>query len=165
MTDIKFNEYYEKYFFKLVDRIKDRGFDYDRAKDLAQDTMLWAYENIEKYNPDAGSFWTWINMKLRQIIYDYNQGHESKAIQFSQLSESEQKFITNIPTPQVSVEEIIIDKIDTEVMLSGYSSDQKRAYELYLQGLTQQEIADEIGVSQPTISNWINIVNMDGFKR
>lgn len=75
----QFGSLYDKYVKKIYDFIYFKTFHKETAEDLASQTFLKAVENVQKFNPDKGTFSSWLYCIARNTVIDYYRTHKVEA--------------------------------------------------------------------------------------
>jgi len=134
-------DHYSDSLYGIINRILG---DVQLAEDALQKTFLKIWQNIEGYNEDKASLFTWMSVIARNTALDQKR---LKTFQAKQKT--------------VSVDEIVYRKganmpdgtsIDATRLLASLDANNRIVLEYaYLKGYTQQEISDELNIPLGTV--------------
>ncbi|HMW40229.1 MAG: RNA polymerase sigma factor [Saprospiraceae bacterium] len=120
----------------------------DAAEDSLQEGFIKIWRNLNEYNPERSSLFTWILTIIRNTAIDNLRKHGTRKIQsidsdvYNDIKLSESMQITD---------PALMNKINT------LDPKYRALIDLvYLQGYTQQEIADEFGIPLGTVKTRIS---------
>lgn len=136
--------------FRLVGDEKD-------AEDIAQETFVKAWKNIESYSPASARFKTWLMRIARNTSIDYLR--KKKHLPFSALEREDEtsSFAENLPDEQPLPEEVLAhadDLEDLERALAKLSPLYRETLLLYYgSDLTFEEAAEISGISANTLKS------------
>lgn len=107
----------------------------DDAADIAQETMIIAFEKLKNYDPEKGTFKSWVSKITINEALRFKKKASSK-VSLETLSSFEKLLKTE---DQHSINEEILPKLQP---------DQKELYKLYFEyGMNHQEVADNLNIS------------------
>lgn len=137
----RFITYYHDHKDKILTYLMIRlSFDRAQAEDLLMDVVLKAYENFHKFDPEKGSFKTWIfTLAHNHLVNFWRDNKKKKTTSLDQLEEG--GFVAAI----VAAEDSISPKIENEKIqhvLSLMKDGEREIITLrYLEDLDYGEIA------------------------
>jgi len=140
-----FEQFYYRYFLKLVNVVYRKTHDQHSAEEIANDTFLALYLNSEKIknNPIA-----YCRAVLKNKIADYFRGRPK--IRTDQVEElvAESRVGTSLPIEAKELEEQILRQIE------ALPEQCRRVFIMRRAGkLSNQEVAAELGISVKTVEN------------
>lgn len=150
----KLYDRYGQLVYSLALRILD---DAAAAEEVAQDVFLQVWRSAEVYDEGQGKVVTWLTSFARHRAIDMlrrrkvrPEGHQSALEDFWDLSSPEQA-----PEPAV---EAALDVRNLRQALGTLPEDQRRVLAMaYFQGLTQQEIADQMKEPLGTVKTRVRL--------
>lgn len=118
------------------------------AQDIVQDSFVKVWKNIQSYNPDKGTFFTWMLNITRNTAIDFLR--KSKKQQAQSIQDVENSVVMDSGnTPN-------IDTIGLKAIVDNLQGDQKILVEyIYFKGFTQQEVSDELDIPLGTVKTRI----------
>jgi RNA polymerase sigma-70 factor, ECF subfamily len=128
--------------FGIIRRIVDSEI---LAEEALQDTFLKIWNNIESYDANKGTFFTWMRRIAHNTSIDLlRQGNRQPQGQSLEGNEGalDARYQSNIPVDNIGLQ-TIIEKLRPEY--------QEIIELLYFQGYTQQEVADELNLPLGTV--------------
>ncbi|MDH5656705.1 MAG: sigma-70 family RNA polymerase sigma factor [Spirochaetia bacterium] len=144
----KLKEYYSGYYSRVFSYLKSICRDSDTAEDVAQETFIRVQKSLKTFNPEKGSFSTWIrtiakNLCIRNLKKNsrYDADSEKISLEADQRIGAEDNFIKNSLT--ISIKKAIECLSEPERSIVYYK---------YRDNLTLDEIAERAGISRRTVS-------------
>lgn len=127
----------------------------EERKDCMQEVYLKLYRNIDKFNPESGSFRAWFNKLLSNQVIDFRRKMRPEDVMdeedvFEQLQD---------PTP---IAEIQMDQAESARLLREILEvlpDEQRicVVQFYFQGKKRKEIAEMLDVSEETVKRRLKL--------
>ncbi len=127
------------------------------AEDAAQDALSRAWELRDKWDPGAGSLKSWFFGLVRVCCLERRrQGHGLRPFR-SEAQDRPQIVSLDDEWDEDSepAEEVDEQRAQLRVAVEELAGRQREVIELYLQGYTQQEIGDMLGMRQRTVSEYM----------
>lgn len=128
---------------------------HQEAEDLIQEIFLSLWRK-NSYNPERGSFKTFLMLLVRSRAIDKLRSKKTAQKVLEKSGQQLQKENTgNIP-----LEKTVSDEIAqrVKIALSQLPEKQRQALEMsYFQGLSQQEISQQLDVSLGTVKSWFRL--------
>lgn len=139
--DTLFGVDYAEYHARLLRFLCKMGVPLEDARDLAQDTLLRAYESRDRYRPEY-SLWVWLRAIARNLAIDY----------FRRVR-VEQRLFVPLETLQHCGCEPNIDweRLDIERARLQVPEPYRTTLDLWCAGYEYAEIADLLGVRVGTV--------------
>ncbi len=147
----KFLRHYHETKDKLFNYLMVRlSFNRPQAEDLLMDVFLKAYENFGKFNPEKGSFSTWIfTVAHNHLVNHWRDDAKRKTTSLDKLEESGYTAASIEAEDRVSP---VIQNEKIEKVLNLMSDSEKEIITLrYLQDLEFSEIAEVLNKKEGTI--------------
>jgi RNA polymerase sigma-70 factor, ECF subfamily len=124
--------------------LKDR----DEAEDIAQEAFVKAYLKLADYNPSMGRFSTWLYRIATNLALNKLKQNNRK------MDVNDIELLTESTMPTYLEDERKQEIISAVIKLMP--PEYRRAVEAYYwQGLSYQDIADELGVPLGTLKTWM----------
>ncbi len=134
---------------KIKSLLVRNGADITLAEDIMHDTMINIWDKIHMYNPDKGSFSSWIFTIARNNRIDLLRKKSSQP--YTDISEIE------LPSENENSQDIVERKSLTNQVKNAISllpDKQKRVIELsFINDMTQDEIAAELDIPIGTVKS------------
>ena len=114
------------------------------AEDAIQKSFLKIWNNIDQYNPERSTLYTWMAQIVRNTSIDIRR---LKSFQKEEKSDSLDTSVHNVKTSRSNT-----DHLDISTLLEGM--DEKYLFvleHLYLKGYTQSELSKEFNIPLGTI--------------
>ncbi len=142
-----YHDHKDKLFNYLMVRL---GFNRPQAEDLLMDIVLKAYENFGKFNPEKGSFSTWIfTVAHNHLVNHWRDDAKRKTTSLDKLEEGGYTAASIEAEDRVSP---VIQNEKIEKVLNLMSDTEKEIITLrYLQDLEFSEIAEVLNKKEGTI--------------
>lgn len=141
-----FKELFNKFFPSLCLIASRILKDEEKGKDVAQDAFVKLWEKSHEEFSDEGALQAYLYVLVKNSCIDALR--KEKKIQWTSLEDQ-----VHLPNEQLVLDEILRE--ETLRLLSGaignLSKQAAQTVELTLQGMSNQEIADELGVSVNTV--------------
>jgi len=142
-----YNDNKDKLFTYLMVRL---NFDRSLAEDLLMDVVLKAYKNFNKFDPDKGSFKTWIFTLTRNHLMNYWRDNKKKTT--VSLEDLEEEGFSPAVTEAEDYFSQQIDSQQIQNILSLIKDDEREIITLrYLQELSFEEISGIVGKKEGAI--------------
>lgn len=118
------------------------------ASDLLQESMVKVWRNIESYNPQKGSFFTWMLNISRNTAIDHLRRSKNKSdVEIQKLSDNVgMQSDMKINTDTMGMREILNNLPEEHQILIDY---------VYFRGFTQKEVSDELDIPLGTVKTRI----------
>jgi RNA polymerase sigma-70 factor (ECF subfamily) len=144
------SELYDRYastFYGLASKIVKSD---EIAQDVVQDAFVKIWKNIQSYNSEKGSFFTWMLNITRNTAIDFLR--KSKKERSSSIQDIENSVdMDGGTTPN-------IDTIGLGSIVENLQEDQRILVEyIYFKGYTQQEVSDELDIPLGTVKTRIRM--------
>lgn len=123
--------------------------DEDTAKDLAQETILKAFTNYDKFRINT-NLKGWLRVIMRNIFINGYRRRSSRLVKYDSDSFTVMQGETDYYGPDA-----IFHKEQIEKAVAGLSDDFKIPFERHCSGFKYQEIADEMGLPIGTVKSRI----------
>lgn len=165
-TGLNFNEFYKKYYSKLVWKISQMNITSLDAEDIANRAFIQSLNKIEMYNPQY-NFSTWLFDIAKKMAYQYKKD-SSRMIAVDVMSEDSDSDEAYNPIQGYLIHKTADDyyhNLDNEVLLQKkYKATLKEISKLDpkyrtiielcdIHGKTYNEICDALGVNLQTVKN------------
>ena len=118
------------------------------AQDIVQDAFVKVWRNIQSYNPEKGTFFTWMLNITRNTAIDFlRKAKKQQAMSIQDVENTVVMDSGNTPN---------IDIIGLKEIVNNLQEDQKILVEyIYFKGYTQQEVSDELEIPLGTVKTRI----------
>jgi RNA polymerase sigma-70 factor (ECF subfamily) len=118
--------------------------DEDQAQDVLQDCFVTIWKKVASYNPEKGSFFTWmLNICRNRAIDTLRKDNRAQAHQEEMM---ETGFIST------ATEALNVDAIGLKELIGTLSPEERLVIDyLYFRGYTQQEASEELEIPLGTI--------------
>jgi len=127
--------------FGIISRIIKDGM---VAEEVLQQTMLKAWKNIDLYNPDKSSLYTWLHSIARNSAID--------KVRLKSYQNQQKTDTINPNVHEGRAAKIATDKIDVDKITASLDEKYKVVLDkMYLEGYSQREIADELDIPLGTV--------------
>jgi RNA polymerase sigma factor (sigma-70 family) len=125
--------------------------DYMAIDDLANETIAWAYEHRHLYDVGRGRVKTWLFQSVARTVLKNYLGKLGKHRRLGGAPATDDLQDTRTPESACNVEELLND---WERRI-GLKKEEREVLELMTRGLTQAEIARELGRPEGSINNLV----------
>ena len=120
------------------------------AEDIVQETFWKAWERADSYQPERGSFTTWLFRIARNLAIDAYRRRSARPPAADTESVLENVTDPNINVPEQAVSNVMAQQV--QAALNFLPHEQRQVIEMaYFQGMTRQEIAAATGEPIGTI--------------
>lgn len=155
-TGVKFNNYYAKFYPKLVWYLRSKCTDHFEVEDIAVDSFVKALQNIHKFDPTY-QFSTW----LYKLSYNVLKEHFKKKARINIVKDLEDSVLVELCP---NIESTIVEddyrntlKVDVVIDCMQSLTDKKnKVLELReFDELSYQEISDKLNLNLSTVKSQI----------
>ncbi len=129
----------------------------ETAEEILQDIFLKVWDKIESYDPSKGKLFTWmINIARNQAIDKTRSKENSK----SRKTDDIDYLVNKIDIQEHS--QLQVDAIGLKEVLLKLSEDQQFIVkQLYLEGYTQSEVAEEFDIPLGTVKTRLRLAMIE----
>jgi RNA polymerase sigma-70 factor, ECF subfamily len=148
-----YNQLYKNYSGALYGIIFRIVRDEEIAADVLQDSFIKIWKNIDSYNKEKGTLFTWMLNITRNTAIDKLRSKEYKNTSKIRPIEENVGIIDSGNST-----ENIVDHIGIKGLVDTLADDQKQIIEkIYFEGYTQTEVSEELGVPLGTVKTRVRI--------
>lgn len=148
--------YNHKFIHNIVKKFNNR--DYDNYDELFQEGVIALWKALQKFEIGRGinfSTFAYVVIKNACLIYINGENkirNNEESIELKSSPNDKENFSkTNIDIVYnksiVSLEDRVINKIDSELKFEGISNFERKIYNNYVSGMTKKEAAKRLGIS------------------
>jgi|SRR6478609_2714526 len=151
MHEQQFTELYQHFYPPIYGYLLKKTQSHEQAEDLAQEVFV---RMLAKFDGEHAA--TWLFRVANNLFIDFYRRQQK--IPFLTLGGMDENFVVNIPDESPSPEEVAT-KREVQDRLAEFSQPRKRVISLLCQGYSNQEVAEQLGVSVSVIkSRWYRIL-------
>ncbi|GAA3233081.1 sigma-70 family RNA polymerase sigma factor [Actinocorallia longicatena] len=122
------------------------GGDRHWAEDVVQETMIRAWRNVSRLDPDVESLMPWLATVARRIVIDDRRRRESRP------RETGDGPLESVPVPD-GMEDLLRTVVVSEALQTLSAAHREALTETVLRGRTVNEAADVLGVPVGTVKS------------
>lgn len=140
-----YDGYFNRAIFIAMPYVKN---DYDKAKDIAQESMIKVWKKQDSFDETKATFYTWFYRIVMNTAYDRYRSDTLRVM----LRNDEAKW-DNFKCPCIN-----LDTIDLETHLNKIELNYRvPLYLHFIEGYTHQQIHEELGMALGTIKSRLKI--------
>lgn len=143
---------YKKIFFYNIYKWCAGQYDRETVEDMAMEFLGKISSKIHLYNPEKALFSTWMTTSMKNFSIEYSKRKGGKPIKNS-MNIDDIKF--NVPSEPSSFETLSHKGLVKRMLSMLGSEDTKIFNEVFVNGLSQTEAAEKLGL--PTNTMWYRI--------
>lgn len=150
-----FEHLYDHYAPNLYGIVKNIVPTTDLAEDVLQKSFVKIWQNIDQYNENRGTFFTWMmNICRNQAIDEYRKIKRSK----QNMIQNEDNTVHNTELSKEIIPDEQEDYSELREALKNLPEEQRTVIEnLYLNGMTQRELAEHSDIPLGTIKSRVRL--------
>lgn len=117
------------------------------AEDLVQETMLRAWRNLDRLNPDVNTLLPWLLTVARRVAIDAARARHARPMSSSDID------IVDLPSEGDHVNQVLAAQTVRRALPTLSQDHRDVVFALYYRGRTVAEAAQELGVPEGTVKS------------